>query len=71
MRVMITGCNGLLGQNVVRNLIKNAEVQGVDLHATSYNQRKDYIYQQLDITDRDKLKENVLTLEKVLVISDL
>ena len=69
MRVMITGCNGLLGQNLVRNLVKNAEVQGVDLHATSYNQRKDYMYQQLDITNRDKVKENVLTFKPDWIIN--
>jgi dTDP-4-dehydrorhamnose reductase len=69
LKVLITGSNGLLGQKVI-----DLHAQyGVDLIATSAGEDRDsrlgYLYQSLDITDREAVFQAVALHEPDVVIN--
>jgi dTDP-4-dehydrorhamnose reductase len=53
MRILITGCNGLLGQNLVRLAPAGAEVAGLDLAATSLPAVSEYF--SVDLGERKQV----------------
>lgn len=70
-RILITGSNGLLGQKLVYALLKHKEMQ---LIATSkgenrVTEKEGYIYDSLDITDREQVQRIMLKYKPHAVIN--
>ena len=57
-KVVITGCNGLLGQTLVDLLIKGKEYTVVGIsRGENRTDRNDFIYESVDITDKSQLQK--------------
>ncbi len=70
-KILITGSNGLLGQKLVCALLKRQDVQII---ATSKGEnrminKEDYIYESLDITQKEELQKIMLTHQPDVVIN--
>lgn len=57
MRVLITGSNGLLGQKLVKTFSSDHQTSGIDLQTKSFINPPNFRYQNISITEKDKLKE--------------
>lgn len=68
MKVLLTGCNGLLGQNLVVHKPAQVELVGVDLADTFYGVGKGLRYQRLDLRDRGATKALVSDLKPVWIV---
>lgn len=55
-RILLTGCHGRLGQHLLRTLLGEAEVLGLDLAADSFVAHPDFHYGQLEGTSRKALR---------------
>jgi len=55
-KILVTGCNGLLGQKVAQLLSQNYETLGTDLHTEPFPEKAAFKYIRSDITDRDALQ---------------
>ncbi len=60
MKVLITGCNGLLGQNSILCAPAGVTMFGIDIHDTAFSALP-FNYAQVNITDRAALTEYVLS----------
>ncbi len=49
--LLITGCNGLLGQKIAKIASRQWEIHGIDLHESAFNSNVQY--RQLDITAKE------------------
>ncbi len=58
MKVIICGCNGLLGQKLVAAAPSDVEVLGIDLHEKARGDSRQ-LYQKLDISERRSLTKLV------------
>ena len=58
MKILVTGCNGLLGQNLIEQAPENTDVYGIDLQDNSFL-LSDEKYQRLNFLDRKKLLDFV------------
>ncbi len=56
IRIILTGCHGLLGQRLVQEMRDDVLVLGVDLHETPHIHGEHFQYAQLDITSRADVK---------------
>lgn len=59
--ILITGSNGLLGQKLVRRLLKKAQTQDINIVAVSRGASRlpfteGYIYESIELTDFDKVE---------------
>ncbi len=68
MRVLVTGCNGLLGQNLVAHKPKQVELLGIDLADSFYGRGGEMTYQRLDLRDRSATKALVNALKPAWII---
>ncbi len=69
-KILITGANGLLGQKCVRIFDSNRDqVLGCDLHDRSFIPKKSYQYVRLDISDRSRIKEVVMSFKPTYIIN--
>lgn len=71
MKILITGSNGLLGQKLVHKLSKDSEVQ---LIATARGEnrlsnKEGYVYQSLDITNKDEVEKVIADHKPDVVIN--
>jgi dTDP-4-dehydrorhamnose reductase len=56
LKILLTGCNGLLGQRVVQCMPANVHIIGIDQDEQVYIHGKRFKYIRLDITDRKSVK---------------
>jgi len=68
-KIMITGCNGLLGQKLVAQFDGNFEVLGVDLGEKSVLEGENFQYLKLDITKRKEVKKAILDFKPEFIIN--
>jgi dTDP-4-dehydrorhamnose reductase len=69
--ILITGSNGLLGQKIIRALLKHSDVKII---ATSVGENRmltkdGYIYQSLDITDKTQVETIVKEIKPYVIIN--
>lgn len=71
MKVVITGSNGLLGQNLISLLLEEKERYQVVGFSRGVNRsgRKDFTYVDIDITNEIKLKEELLKIQPDFIIN--
>ncbi|MGQ9561214.1 MAG: dTDP-4-dehydrorhamnose reductase [Candidatus Oleimicrobiaceae bacterium] len=62
MKVLLTGCNGLLGQNMAARKPSQVELFGVDLAEGFLGAAGELSYFQMDLRDRSAVKKLVTTL---------
>lgn len=67
MRILVTGCNGLLGQNLVRLAPPEAEVAGLDLAENSLPAVNEYY--SVDLGDRKQVLEAVSAWQPQWIIN--
>jgi len=68
MRTLITGCNGLLGQKLIRNRAHQEEILGIDLGSNSLVTDIDFQYKTLDLCDRPKTIELIRSFKPDLIL---
>jgi dTDP-4-dehydrorhamnose reductase len=68
MRVLITGCLGLLGQKLVELSPKGTKVFGLDLENVS-SPDDNFTYSQIDMTDKNSLLEIVTLIQPDWIIN--
>jgi len=56
VKILLTGCHGLLGQRFVQGLSKDYFILGVDLHEKTYIHGDNYQYKNFDLTNRKEVK---------------
>jgi len=56
LKILLTGCNGLLGQRVVQCMPANVHITGIDQDEQVYIHGERFKYIRLDITDRKSVK---------------
>ena len=56
LKILLTGCNGLLGQRVVQCMPAHVHIIGIDQDEQVYIHGKRFKYIRLDITDRKSVK---------------
>ena len=69
MRVLITGCNGLLGQKLIKQAPNNVKILGVDLHSEPFLTSEQFSFENLDITKRPKVIELVRRFEPEWIVN--
>ncbi|MBL4904813.1 MAG: SDR family oxidoreductase, partial [Flavobacteriaceae bacterium] len=70
-KILITGSNGLLGQNLVNLLLKEKdtyEVVGVSRGANR-SERKDFAYYDVDITHKEHLRNLILEVQPNVIVN--
>ncbi|MDZ7338469.1 MAG: dTDP-4-dehydrorhamnose reductase [candidate division KSB1 bacterium] len=68
MRVLLTGCNGLLGQNLVAHRPPQVDLVGVDLEDTFYGTGSIGRYERLDLRDRTATKALVAAFKPTWIV---
>jgi len=68
-KLVITGVNGLLGQNILVRAIPKYNVLGIDLHDEPFIKKNKFEYQKLDLTDRRAVREIIMGYEPGYVIN--
>jgi len=68
-RLIITGVNGLLGQKVSELAVSNFSVLGVDIHDTPFQDKINFEYRRIDITDRKSVKDLILNYYPSYIIN--
>ncbi len=58
-RLLITGINGLLGQNIVREFSRDHDIYGIDLSPSIYSSSHNIQVKQLDLNDTHALEKFV------------
>ena len=69
MRVLITGSNGLLGQKLVKTFSSNHQILGIDLQAEPFINPPNFRYQNISITEKDKLEKLFAAFKPEAVIN--
>lgn len=68
-KIIITGCNGLLGQKLIQRFQKKFIVYGCDLHDDRLVTEVDFTYQKLDITNRRATTRFITQIKPAFVIN--
>lgn len=71
LKVLITGCNGLLGQTLLEMMIKNRpemEIIGVS-KGENRTKRLDFVYEQVDITNYSELSNSIVKHKPDFIIN--
>ncbi len=66
--VLVTGINGLLGQNIVREFAEDHDIYGLDLTPSIYGSRNNIQVRQIDLNDNLALEEYVNLVKPQSVI---
>ena len=71
IKVVITGSNGLLGQSLLNLLLKNKEEYQVFGFSRGENRsgRGDFSYVSIDITDKEKLKQQLIDIKPDFIVN--
>jgi len=69
MRVLITGSNGLLGQKLAKTFSLNHQTTGIDLQTEPFITTPNFSYQNINITEKDKLEELFASFKPDAVIN--
>jgi len=71
IRVLVTGCHGLIGQALIEELGADSEnLHGVDLHPTSYfSGLTQYQYHKQDLSDREGTLELVRKIRPSVIVN--
>ncbi|OGC79764.1 MAG: dTDP-4-dehydrorhamnose reductase [candidate division Zixibacteria bacterium RBG_16_43_9] len=69
MRVLITGSNGLLGQKLAKTFSLNHQTTGIDLQTEPFIKTPNFSYQNINITEKDKLEELFASFKPDAVIN--
>lgn len=71
IRLLITGCHGLLGQSLIEELGPDfGDVHGIDVHRSNYFQGlKWYTYHPVDITDREQILRQVRRISPQVILN--
>lgn len=67
-KILITGINGLLGQNCVREFSKDHEIYGLDLIPSIYDLSQNIQVEQIDLNDTVALEEYVTRIRPDSII---
>jgi dTDP-4-dehydrorhamnose reductase len=68
-KVLITGCNGLLGQKLVLEFIQDFEVHGLDIHAHCFLEKFNIRYGTVDITNRPEITRFITKLAPDVIVN--
>ena len=70
VKVIITGSNGLLGQSLLSLLLTKKDKYEVIGFSRGKNRsgRNDFQYISIDITDEERLKENILAINPNFIV---
>lgn len=68
-KVLITGCNGLLGQKLIQEFIQDFEVHGLDIHEQCFLDQFDVGYDKVDITNRRKIVNFINQLAPNVIVN--
>ncbi|MBN1154219.1 dTDP-4-dehydrorhamnose reductase [candidate division KSB1 bacterium] len=69
-KILITGCNGLLGQKCIQTFVSQKDdVLGCDLHDRAVLKEKSFRYVNLDLVDRTRVKEIVNKFKPMYIIN--
>jgi dTDP-4-dehydrorhamnose reductase len=68
MKTLITGCNGLLGQRLIRNRAYQEEILGIDLTYSALIQDIDFHYKPLNLCDRKPTIDLIKSFNPELII---
>jgi dTDP-4-dehydrorhamnose reductase len=68
-KIIITGCNGLLGQKLIQRFQKEFIVHGCDLQDEKYLTDVAFSYQKLDITNRRETTRLITQIEPAFVLN--
>lgn len=70
-KILITGSNGLLGQKIIKALLKktNVEIVATSLGANRMNDQSGYLYEPLDITNKDEVEKIFLKYHPDVIIN--
>lgn len=60
-KLLITGVNGLLGQKLLAQASSKYSIIGIDLHNEPVNEKINFNYVKLDLTDRNAVKDIILS----------
>ena len=71
IKVVITGSNGLLGQSLLNLLLKNKEEYQIFGFSRGENRsgRSDFSYVSIDITDKEKLKQQLIDIKPDFIVN--
>lgn len=69
MKVLITGSNGLLGQNLIKLVPNNVQVLGIDLHKDPFFDKTHFSYKKVDITQSNQVGEIVSQFEPGWIVN--
>ena len=71
MRILVTGCHGLLGQKLVELLTPDyCELHGIDVHKQDlFSGRREYTYHQLDMTERVPLLDLIVKVRPHVIVN--
>jgi GDP-L-fucose synthase len=63
-KILITGCNGLVGKHLVKKCIKlGHQIIGVDINDTTFESNQSFIFYKMDLIDDTNIK-NLFTFER-------
>lgn len=68
-KLLITGINGLLGQKLAEQASSKYSILGVDLQDEPVMKKIKFVYRKLDLTDRRKVKEAILSFHPGYLIN--
>ncbi len=69
MRVLITGCNGLLGQKLVKIFSSDHKTSGIDLKTDPLVDILQFSYQSISITEKSKLRGLFVSFKPEVVVN--
>ena len=71
IKIVITGSNGLLGQSLLNLLLKNKEEYQIFGFSRGENRsgRSDFSYVSIDITDKEKLKQQLIDIKPDFIVN--
>ncbi len=68
-RIVITGCNGLLGQKLHQLLSPHNTIIGIDLQPDTHLKGPDFQYHTLDITEGSELIDAILEIQPRFIVN--
>lgn len=68
-KILITGCNGLLGQKLLFELNTHFELAGCDLHDSSFLDNETFDYHRVDIMKRKALNDFIQNLKPGVIVN--
>ncbi|MFC1728895.1 dTDP-4-dehydrorhamnose reductase [candidate division KSB1 bacterium] len=69
LKILLTGCHGLLGQRIVQSITGDVFVHGVDIDDSAFIHGKQFEYSRIDITKRREVAGIVRSLQPDWIIN--